>query len=358
MKKIMFLVALVAMFGGQVKAQDTLYRDTPLSNYYCTFWPDTVDLGFGSHDFSYGRIVAKRFVTQDTLTVYGIATSMITPLYDYCPCIPTRWLKDTAQYLLEHYKKDTSTKHTEESLLLYQYSGNASSRMQLIGDSLPVHAIDTPVSYYLQTDVYGCTNHGDTCYKGPLPVYERYFAIPQNVHDTFYTGFTRDCFDFGNPDAYPYGWCAKHLEVYVPAFGPSTDASTPPPGEYQVAIYQQYTPSDSPSWIFRNTSYGGVYFIFPILTPKPVEEPVVGTGTPEWERYVSLSPNPAKERVEVVSSFGMSSIEVYDDGGRKVHEQKASGYKAVLDVRGWASGIYLLRVTTPMGTTTKKLLVR
>lgn len=362
MKKIFFLAALVAMFGGLANAQDTLYRDTPLSNYYCTFWPDTTDIGFGFHDYSYGRITAKRFVTQDTLTVYGIAAAVLTYiLFDDCPCRPAPfWLEDTAKYMKEHYPEDPTFDHLEESLLLYQYSGNASSRMQLIGDSLPVHTIDTPVSYYMQTNVYGCpTTEGDTCYKSPLPVYERYFTIPQNVHDTFYTGFTRNCMGFYHDTT--DSWTAKHLEVYVPVFGKPGGAPNPP-GDYHVAVYRQYAHGAPASWEYRTTSGGVVYFIFPILTPKPEEEPGEGpvavSGMAEWDRYVSLSPNPAKERVEVISSFGMSSVKVYDDGGREVHEQQVSGHKAVLDVHGWPAGTYLLRITTPMGTTTKKLLVR
>lgn len=357
MKKIMLFVALATMLGGQLKAQDTLYRDTPLSNYYCTFWPDTTNFVCGRYGFSYGKIMAKQFVTNDTLRVYGIAAALVTPFWDDKPCLPTPiWLKDTAQYLLDHYR-DTSTKHTEESLLLYQYSGNDSLRMQLLGDSLPVHAIDTPVSYYLQTDILAGIYYGDSCFTGAIPVYERYFEVPQFVHDTFYTGVTQNCYGFGSNGIH---WVPLHLEVDGVAFSPRDGSPTPPPGEYRMAIYRQYHPSDPPMWEFKNTFSGAVFFIFPILTPKPVEEPdsVAVSEVSGMDRYVSLSPNPATERVDVISSLGMSSIEVYDDGGRKVHEQQASGYKATLDVRGWASGTYLLRVATPMGTATKKLLVR
>ena len=357
MKKIMLFVALATMLGGQLKAQDTLYRDTPLSNYYCTFWPDTTNMVCGRYGFGNVKIIAKQFVTNDTLKVYGIAASLITPFWDDKPCLPTPiWLKDTAQYLLDHYR-DTSTKHTEESLLLYQYSGNDSLRMQLLGDSLPVHAIDTPVSYYLQTDILAGIYYGDSCFTGAIPVYERYFEVPQFVHDTFYTGVTQNCYGFGSNGIH---WVPLHLEVDGVVFSPFWSSPTLPPGEYQVALYSQYHPSDQPEWEFRNPLHPAVFFIFPILTPKPVEEPdsVAVSEVSGMDRYVSLGPNPATERVDVVSSLGMSSIEVYDDGGRKVHEQQTSGYKATLDVRGWASGTYLLRVTTPMGTATKKLLVR
>jgi outer membrane biogenesis lipoprotein LolB len=76
------------------------------------------------------------------------------------------------------------------------------------------------------------------------------------------------------------------------------------------------------------------------------------------EHMVSVSPNPAKEEVWVASEAGLQRIEAYTGDGRCILSQEANGLQAVLDVRGWASGTYLLRVTTPMGTTTKKLLVR
>ena len=37
---------------------------------------------------------------------------------------------------------------------------------------------------------------------------------------------------------------------------------------------------------------------------------------------------------------------------------EASGLQATLDVASWPAATYLLRITTPMGTVTKKLIVR
>ncbi|MBR0169237.1 MAG: T9SS type A sorting domain-containing protein, partial [Bacteroidales bacterium] len=76
------------------------------------------------------------------------------------------------------------------------------------------------------------------------------------------------------------------------------------------------------------------------------------------ERYVSVMPNPATERVQVLSSFGLSRVEVFNAAGRKVMDLKAEGMKATLDVSKLPSGAYLLRIHTPQGVTTKKLVVR
>lgn len=75
-------------------------------------------------------------------------------------------------------------------------------------------------------------------------------------------------------------------------------------------------------------------------------------------RYTSVQPNPATDKVRVTSSFGLTRIEAYDLRGRLLFETPASGLKADLDVSSWPRGTYLLRITTPLGTVTKKLLVQ
>ena len=75
-------------------------------------------------------------------------------------------------------------------------------------------------------------------------------------------------------------------------------------------------------------------------------------------RYVSVQPNPAVEGATVLSSFGLTRIEAYDPNGHRVADLPASGLQATLDVASWPAATYLLRITTPMGTVTKKLIVR
>ena len=107
--------------------------------------------------------------------------------------------------------------------------------------------------------------------------------------------------------------------------------------------------------------------MFPILTPdpnapqEPGEQPGDTTGISQADmvsRYVTVQPNPATEEAQVLSSFGIERVDAYTGDGRCILSQEANGLQATLDVRGWASGTYLLRVATPMGTATKKLLVR
>lgn len=80
--------------------------------------------------------------------------------------------------------------------------------------------------------------------------------------------------------------------------------------------------------------------------------------TRNWK--VELYPNPASGRVEVTSSLPMTRIEATDAQGRKVSEFRTpnSEFKVTLDVTPWPAGAYFLRILTPTGVTTKKLLVK
>jgi hypothetical protein len=176
MKKIIFLLALVAATGGGLRAQDTLYQEAaPLSYYFYNNWIDTTHVlrdwgGIGSRSY----ITAKRFITDDTLRIYGIAAMMMCPeaYYTHNP--------DTIPIL----------KECRESLLLFQYHGYDSLPTLIqLGDSLSVHCVETPVAYWMRGS-YRSSRH-DTL---PLPVYERYFVEPQQVFDTFYAGFTQGDF--------------------------------------------------------------------------------------------------------------------------------------------------------------------
>ena len=115
---------------------------------------------------------------------------------------------------------------------------------------------------------------------------------------------------------------------------------------------------------------GDTLFVSPdgTVTVNPGGTVVVGSGsgTPGvglrqadmLYRYTAVSPNPATDRATVTSSFGLERIEVYDPQGRQTLTLPASGYRAVLDTRSWPRGTYLLRIHTPLGPTTKKLLLQ
>ena len=98
--------------------------------------------------------------------------------------------------------------------------------------------------------------------------------------------------------------------------------------------------------------------VTPIDTVTPGDD-TLGVQTADLvSRYVSVLPNPARERAEVLSSFGLTKIELYDEQGRLLRTLPAAGLRASLDLHSLPPATYLLRIHTPAGTTTKKLLVR
>ena len=112
--------------------------------------------------FASAEETAYSFVTNDTLTVYGMAASMVIG-------------SDFSEY---------SHKYTYEYLKLYQYHDN---NMQQKGESFYVHPDETPVAYYYYPDPsLGYSPSSMSIF----PVYEYMFDTPQPVIDTFFIGHT------------------------------------------------------------------------------------------------------------------------------------------------------------------------
>ena len=80
--------------------------------------------------------------------------------------------------------------------------------------------------------------------------------------------------------------------------------------------------------------------------------------TPDAQSCLSLRPNPASDRVEIVSCEAMATIDLYDVSGRPVLHFEPISSSASLDLSLLAPGLYTLRATTQGGIVyTDKLLV-
>ena len=144
-----------------------------------------------------------------------------------------------------------------------------------------------------------------------------------------------------------YGIVGQPEENYrvVPTFVPTVTLTGLLPGQQYKAYVRGWCESDS------NYTEWSDGVTFSIEQPEGVERPgIVG-------RYVYLMPNPAREKVSVVSSYKMNRGVVYSLDGRKVLEQEADGISTVVDVSGLASGTYIAAVYLPHGVATKKLVV-
>ena len=86
--------------------------------------------------------------------------------------------------------------------------------------------------------------------------------------------------------------------------------------------------------------------------------PIEGVEEALSQEEFQVVPNPANGQVEITSSHLVTRIEAYDEGGKQMLDREVFDPTVTFDVTAWPAGTYLLRITTPMGTVTKKLLVR
>ena len=107
---------------------------------------------------------------------------------------------------------------------------------------------------------------------------------------------------------------------------------------------------------FRQDSVWSDWSVPVIITPRPAVG--IDDASGSQNSGVELTPNPATGEVRIASGIEMMQIEVYDEKGGLLHTLPATGLKADLDVSSWPRGTYLLRILTPAGPTTKKLLVQ
>lgn len=75
------------------------------------------------------------------------------------------------------------------------------------------------------------------------------------------------------------------------------------------------------------------------------------------EQLSRVVPNPARERVQVMSSFGLRQVDIYDMQGKLERSARVTGYSTELDIRGFAKGLHLVNIFTPAGVVTKRLVV-
>ena len=343
MKKIALAMAFVAAFGVTVMAQDTIATDTLKSSYFHNRWFDQDTLllsqnGYVSFHFSE---LAFAYHTDDTMKVYGVAisSSLDTNIYG------NTWL-------------DTTLDKVYRTVRLYVPEGDS---LRMLAER-QFYIKDAEVAYYMamnKRDLF----MPDSTLK-PFPVYELFFDSPVAVKDTFYIGFNfeTNCRyhdpTLGRVFNYKY---TMTLNGLLPAWVAGRRDT--------VTIAQRRTEEspnyDQGTWLIRTRiAPQTIVFLYAITEPDDgtgggsgSDTTLTITASDAAARYVSVQPNPAVDEARVLSSLGLRGIEAYNAGGQKVYEGKAEGLEATLDVKGWPRGTYLLRITTPLGTVTKKLLV-
>ena len=344
MKKIIIITFAAMLLVPSLQAQDTIHTRTLKEGYLFNAWlPDSVSYAsLARLTFSSSSLVlfyGKYFYVPEEVDVYGIAAGLVS-LYP-------------EEVMRPYYILDTSWDNAFEYFSIYKAETPPLTR---ISDSLMIHLRDTPIAYYMNL---GITDGWDTLV---IPVYERYFDSACRVSDSFYVSFTHrswntHVYDKETGHTYKYGsWPVSMSIIHSSPFPPVCDRMIAHIDSFSFAgIFQPDV------WMYEDTNRVDKYlvFLYPILTPPDTSghgNEAVGEVN-MLERMVAVQPNPATEQVKVVASCGMERVMAYNAAGVKVHEQAATGLSTTLNVAGWPTGTYILHIQTPLGVSTKRLVV-
>ena len=349
MKKTLLFVCAMALALGMAKAQVTILQpDLRQMERYAVpdFWPQYPDdfmenekaveayIDRERQSYDLFRCVGYHRYTDDTLTVYGLAAAIDKTILSWTG--------------------DTSCSHCYTWLMIYEADGDSLRRL-VDSASTYVHVWQKP-TYYLEMNLKK-PQYDEMWPK--FPIYERYFPTPVQVTDSFYIGFLyadKDC----NPSQ---SYNALVSIAVVPNFD---DDSTVAEMFYEDC-YSPYTDTYYEGWARSHTPRG--YYkkiLFPIVDTSVsytgagivVEDTTLSVGTQRLlEMSTVVKPNPARNTARVVSGVGLTRIEAYDVQGTKVADLPVAGGDVTLDVSRWASGVYVLRLHTPMGIVSKRLSV-
>ena len=366
---------LAIALSGTAAAQDTVDGNVRMDNYfYPSWWPDLKLGRYGTGSYrgpEGGGEFGILYTSADTITIYGLAA-----------CI-----SDHAQY---YRCQDTSYTNAFEYLRVYEevHVGTLDTLRTIAQAKMHLHT--TPIAYYTRHSL----NNLDIC-----PMYECYFQSPVSVADSFYLGMTqyieRNC---------SYHQFSTEYNFACPPLGLYCVGDGPPANLREICLWNYCSMGEH---VWRTGIAGSYPLLFPILTPPPsagrdttthagdttivgdtvivadttiVSDTLVINGDTIINydtivtydtilgiddhgllgRLTGVMPNPAAETAKVVSSFGMSRVEVYNMAGERVHDVRVpdGSLSATLDLRRLPAGAYLLRIHTPQGVATKKLTVR
>nr|MCR5013802.1 T9SS type A sorting domain-containing protein [Bacteroidales bacterium] len=82
------------------------------------------------------------------------------------------------------------------------------------------------------------------------------------------------------------------------------------------------------------------------------------TGVGEFDGAVSLFPNPAKDKVQILGN-GIQTVKVYNAMGQLLHaEDCANAEQVTLNLGSYSAGVYTVSVVTANGQTINKKMVK
>ena len=337
MKNAVVFFCIIVLSTTWIHAQDTMSRTVNLK-YYVNHphWSDDtlrIDTAYRNWYLqiaanTHGE-VAKKCHTKDSLKIYGIAAALYVEGMSFQDNSTEGLLDTTFDHMCEYFRI---------------YLPNTIGGLDMLAQT-EVCALDSIVGILRDIEDDDIPNHM------AMRLYESYFDEgPISVIDTFYVGTTQylDTQIITENEnlllsrrIFPV--ILSKVLGWVPDF-PLEELDNLLLYDCRIGWYQRR----------------GLAYIFPIYNPDeyhPTPDTTAIAESCELTRYVTVSPNPARTEVKVVSSFPIHQVEAYDASGRKMYVLEASGPQATLDVHSWPAGNYILKVNTPMGVFTKKLVI-
>ena len=363
MKTRMLPVAiLIFLFNTTLRAQDTIGLAEPPEVYYHNKWVDTTVAPLvGIKQCGTGNCaeMGKGLDAGKGISVYGIAAVALT-IYDNAIDVDDPvWMFS----LDEIY--DTSLSNTGEYYRLYKKTSSDTADtvvMDIIAEAR-MNVLDSNVVGYFDRGMFGYYN--PEYERRYLPIRGAYFEEPIEVTDSFFVGMTQYR-TLHYQDINEHLWRFRGIRIL---FMDILNSS----GTYiDEIVFRHWVNYQDTSdfwgneeigpWQISHSAINKEYLlIFPLLGPRPMyASPLVSGGNMDApvvtvDDFVSVSPNPATGMATVKSSFGINAVELYDLGGALLLSQAASGLTHTLDLRPYAAGVYILKVRTPNGTATKKI---
>ena len=377
MKKTFLIIAL--LFALPLAAQDTVFSHLPSGKYLYNWWfEQDMDIMKGNMsllELSGDKVIGVGFHTDKPVEVYGIAAALATYDIEYFgsrvyDMDGTFLYIDSSFYYASMLDMcDTVAEEAYEYWGIYKRDADS---IRLVSPQLLINIKTSPMAYYWDLGVHSANPYWGE-FLHPIPMYEMYFNHSHTVEDSFFLATTNRIMlrpQFGGDECIYRSW---------PIFWVVFDGTFPQTFVWYEHHYFPDIPGGIPSdtgsgrWIFQSPT-PSLNFIYPILEPNrdgyhgEVDPDTTSTGDTTgvgigsdnrllWSTSVVL-PNPACTEARVVCGVPMSLVEAFDGSGNRYATLRPEGNEAVVDVSTWPSGLYLLRLTTPLGTVTKRLVVQ
>ena len=329
------MVLLIGVLPNRLMAQEYIYQ--PLDGYYYNHWvseyypsEEAYINGYLTEFKTLLNGFFKQCVTDDTLTVYGVAFSALVDTGFMSSLVP----HNPSLYLIEYPDFDSSYLRVQAR----QYDGG---NMTLSAET-QVTPINMPVVGYIK---------GRGIMSFPeYPILEAFFPQEVQMTDTFYVGFFA---------SNPLNGQSEYVDSVV-----VIRLHTWPIGYLQIGDGGSFSNNIEQNCVFIHPTgawefitYNQIldWYIFPIISKGG--HPPVGVEEVAEPLKALVTPNPAGTIAGISASQPIERLEVYNLAGEKVYESQPGYIIATLNVSHWPSGLYVLKIHSAHETIIKKLTV-